>query len=130
MAVNPRSMLVPRAPYVSERLSRWRISLPVLKYGTAFFSTETVTPVRGLWPMRAGRRLTEKVPNPRSSTRSPRVRAAMISPKMDVHDLVYVKMIEVSVLLGNALQHLRLDHRRHLRPSYALPPLIERRTFL
>jgi hypothetical protein len=37
------------------RLSRSRISVPVLKNGTVFFSTETCAPVRGLRPgQRAG----------------------------------------------------------------------------
>src|SRR5262249_8223078 len=65
-----------------ERLSRSRISLPVLKNGADFFSTETCAPVRGLRPVRAGRFFTEKAPKPRSSTRSPRAMAAVISPRI------------------------------------------------
>src|SRR6266545_623626 len=61
------------------RLRRSRISLPGLKNGTDFFSTETWAPVRGLRPVRAGRFFTEKAPKPRSSTRSPRAIAATIS---------------------------------------------------
>src|SRR6516165_7889019 len=64
------------------RLRRSRISLPVLKNGTHFLSTATWAPVRGLRPVRAGRCLTEKAPNPRNSTRSPRDIAAIISPRM------------------------------------------------
>src|SRR5580704_4243873 len=68
--------------YGTGRLSRSRISLPVLKNGTDFWSTETWAPVRGLRPERAGRCFTENAPKPRSSTRSPRAMAAMISPRM------------------------------------------------
>src|SRR5580692_8422628 len=64
------------------RLSRSRISLPVLKNGTHFWSTATWAPVRGLRPVRAGRCFTENAPKPRSSTRSPRAIAAMISLRM------------------------------------------------
>src|SRR5262245_40248091 len=64
------------------RFRRSRISLPVLKNGTDFFSTETWAPVRGLRPMRAGRFFTEKAPKPRSSTRSPRAIAATIPPSI------------------------------------------------
>src|ERR1019366_7941404 len=46
--------------YASEGLRRRRMSLPVLKYGTDLDATETVTPVRGLRPVRAERCLTEK----------------------------------------------------------------------
>src|ERR1700684_3514235 len=66
----------------SERLSRSRISLPVLKNGTHFWSTATWAPVRGLRPVRAGRCFTENAPKPRSSTLSPRAIAAMISLRM------------------------------------------------
>jgi hypothetical protein len=59
-------------------LSRRSTSLPVLKCGTVFSSTWTVSWVRGLRPMRAGRCFTVKAPNPRSSTRSPRTSAAVI----------------------------------------------------
>ena len=62
--------------------SRSRISLPVLKNGTFFCSTETLAPVRGLRPVRAGRFLTEKAPKPRSSTRSPRASACVISSRI------------------------------------------------
>src|SRR5580693_10275237 len=65
-----------------ERLSRSRISLPVLKNGTHFWSTATWAPVRGLRPVRAGRCFTENAPKPRSSTRSPRAIAAIISLRM------------------------------------------------
>jgi hypothetical protein len=63
-------------------LRRRRISLPALKYGMDFPSTETVTPVRGLRPGRAERCLTEKLPKPRSSIRSPRAIAAMMASRM------------------------------------------------
>src|SRR6516165_10051900 len=61
------------------RLSRARISFPVLKAGIALFESWTATPVRGLRPVRAARILAEKAPNPRSSTRSPRRKASTIS---------------------------------------------------
>ena len=63
-------------------MSRRRISLPALKDGFVFSSTWTVSWVRGLRPMRAGRCFTVKAPNPRSSTRSPRARAAVIWSKI------------------------------------------------
>src|SRR5277367_2813508 len=61
--------------YDGGRLSRSRISLPVLKKGTNFSVTGTLSPVRGLRPVRACRCLVENAPNPRSSTRSPRANA-------------------------------------------------------
>jgi hypothetical protein len=61
---------------------RSRKSLPVLKNGTYFPVTETVVPVRGLRPTRAGRFLTETAPKPRSSTRSPRDSASVIWRRM------------------------------------------------
>ena len=64
--------------------SRSRSSFPVLKNGTCFSATSTLSPVRGLRPTRASRRLTEKAPKPRNSTRSPRARAAAISSKIAV----------------------------------------------
>src|SRR5260370_10814855 len=64
------------------RFRRSRISLPVLKNGTDFWSTATCAPVLGLRPARARRFLTEKAPKPRNSTRSPRASAATISPRM------------------------------------------------
>src|SRR5215831_4600687 len=67
---------------VCVRLRRSRISLPVLKNGTDFWSTATCAPVLGLRPARARRFLTEKAPKPRNSTRSPRASAATISPRI------------------------------------------------
>src|SRR2546430_259972 len=67
---------------VASRLRRARISFPVLKKGIAFLGTETIVPVRGLRPVLAARILTPKVPNPRSSTRSPRAMALVISPRI------------------------------------------------
>jgi formylglycine-generating enzyme required for sulfatase activity len=58
-----------------DRFSRARISLPALKYGQAFFSTATARPVRGFRAVRARRLLTENMPKPRISTRSPRASA-------------------------------------------------------
>jgi class 3 adenylate cyclase len=42
----------------------------------------TNAPVRGFLPVRASRNFAKKLPNPRSSTRSPRAIAAVISAKM------------------------------------------------
>src|SRR5690606_17138687 len=64
------------------RFSFWRNSLPVLKKGTNFSATSTAAPVRGLRPVREGRRFTENAPKPRNSTRSPRDRALAISSKI------------------------------------------------
>ena len=63
-------------------LSRLCISFPVLKEGTAFCATGTSAPVRGLRPWRAPRSLAENTPKPRSSTRSPRRKASIISSNM------------------------------------------------
>jgi hypothetical protein len=63
-------------------LSRLFISLPALKNGSAFSRTGTVPPVRGLRPILAFRILSENVPKPRNSTRSPRAIALLISSKM------------------------------------------------
>src|ERR1019366_251833 len=63
-------------------LTRSRNSLPALKNGTDFSSTGTASPVRGLRPVLASRRLTVNAPNPRSSTRAPRANAAVISSNM------------------------------------------------
>src|SRR3546814_18433933 len=52
--------------------------------GIAFSATSTDSPVRGLRPTRAFRRLTEKAPKPRSSTRWPWDRASEISSKIVV----------------------------------------------
>src|SRR3546814_2269300 len=57
------------------------ISLPGLKYGTRLASTSTVSPVRGLRPVRASRARVEKAPNPRSSTRPSSASRAVISSK-------------------------------------------------
>src|SRR5690606_10666536 len=65
--------------YQTAPFRRSRSSLPVLKKGTHFSSTSTVSPVRGLRPLRAGRFFTEKAPKPRSSTRLPSARAFVIS---------------------------------------------------
>lgn len=62
--------------------SRDFISLPLLKKGTALRSTETRVPVRGFRPVRPSRNFTKNTPNPRSSTRSPRAIAAVITEKM------------------------------------------------
>src|SRR5688500_17039310 len=63
---------------------RSRNSLPVLKNGTTFCSTATVSPVRGLRPRLASRNFTEKAPKPRSSTRSRCASASVISSKIVV----------------------------------------------
>ena len=52
---------------------------PVLKNGTCFSFTDTLSPVLGLRPTRASRFLTENAPKPRNSTRSPFAIAVVIS---------------------------------------------------
>ena len=71
-----------KTAHASCELSRDFISLPVLKKGTTLWPTETRAPVRGFLPSRAWRRFTKKLPNPRSSTRSPRAIAETISAKI------------------------------------------------
>src|SRR6516225_7308479 len=94
------------------RLSRARISFPVLKVGIAFFATVTAAPVRGLRPVRAPRSLAEKTPKPRSSTRSLR-RIDFVEYRAD--DLLYVALIKVRILRGNAPYEFRFYHGRSLR---------------
>src|SRR5690606_22186647 len=72
-----RARYSPASPRPGFRRSR--SSLPVLKKGTHFSSTNTDSPVRGLRPDREGRFLTEKAPKPRNSTRLPPARASVIS---------------------------------------------------
>ena len=72
-------LLVRQSDGTVSRLSRARISFPVLKAGIALFEIWTATPVRGLRPVRAPRILAENAPKPRSSTRSPRRKASAIS---------------------------------------------------
>ena len=83
--------------------SRSRISLPVLKNGTDFWSTETWAPVRGLRPVRAGRCLTEKAPKPRNSTRSPLRHGAGDLAEDGVDDVLDVALVEVGILGRDAL---------------------------
>jgi hypothetical protein len=72
-----------RSVSVLERwLSRDFISLPLLKKGTALLATKTKAPVRGFRPVLPSRNFMKNTPNPRSSTRSPRAIAAVISEKM------------------------------------------------
>jgi hypothetical protein len=71
-----------KAAHASCGLRRDFISFPVLKKGTTFWPTETRVPVRGFLPARACRIFTKKLPNPRSSTRSPRAIAEPISAKI------------------------------------------------
>jgi hypothetical protein len=64
--------------------------------------------VRGLRPARAGRFLTPKLPNPRSSMRSPRAIAAVSLAEDDMHDLLDVALIEMQVLRRDALHESRI----------------------
>jgi len=98
-------------------LRRSRISLPVLKYGTDFWSTMTYAPVRGLRPVRARRYLTENAPNPRSSTRSLRASAPTISSRDRIDDFFHITGIKVRLLFGMRLTSSDLIMRSHHSPS-------------
>jgi hypothetical protein len=88
--------------------SRSRISLPVLKNGTDFLSTETCAPVRGLRPVRAGRCFTENAPKPRNlHAVTARKRGGDLAEHR-VHDVLDVTLIEMRVLPGDALNKFRL----------------------
>jgi hypothetical protein len=63
---------------VGAAINFFAISFDTLNLATFFAGTRTASPVIGFRPMRALRVWTEKVPNPRSSTRSPRLKAAAI----------------------------------------------------
>src|SRR5687768_5792320 len=56
-------------------------SLPGLKYGTRLGGTSTLSPVFGLRPLRGSRLRRRKLPKPRSSIFSPRLRASMMLSK-------------------------------------------------
>ena len=58
-----------------------RSALPGLKCGTRFSGMATLSPERGLRPMRGGRRLTEKLPKPRISIRWPRTIASLTASR-------------------------------------------------
>src|SRR4051812_9979404 len=70
------------SPQPSAGLSRRCMSRLVLNVGTTFSDTAISTPLRGFRPVRASRVLTANTPKSRSSTRSPRARAAVIVSKM------------------------------------------------
>ena len=83
-----------------------------------FSATRTPSPVRGLRPTRASRRLTEKAPNPRSSTRSPRASAGVaISSKIAVTMTSTSRWYRVRVGLGQPQHELRFRHRDLSPPS-------------
>ena len=59
-----------------------RSALPGLKCGTRFSGIATLSPERGLRPIRGGRRLTEKLPKPRTSILWPRTSASLTASRM------------------------------------------------
>ena len=85
-----------------------------------FSATETLSPVRGLRPTRASRRLTENAPKPRNSTRSPRASAAAISSKDRGNDDLDVALIKMGVGVGKPLYELRFRHRSSLPPCQGI----------
>ena len=91
-------------------LRRSCIFLPILKKGTRLFSTRTVSPVRGLRPVRALRCLTEKAPKPRSSTRAPEASAFGYFLENRVDDLFSVALVEMWIELGQAENQFRFCH--------------------
>jgi hypothetical protein len=79
--------------------------------GRAFFSTATAAWLRGFRPIRDGHCLIEKTPKSRSSTRSPRAIAAIISPRIALTNL-HVALVEMRVPIGDKLDELRFEHCR------------------
>src|SRR5262249_48873592 len=76
----------PRRPETIQRaagqvLTSSRRRLPTLKNGTRFSGTLTLSPVFGFRPLRELRCRMRKLPNPRSSTLSPRPRASVMLSK-------------------------------------------------
>jgi hypothetical protein len=90
--------------------SRSRISLPVLKNGTDFWSTETCAPVRGLRPG-AGRAMLdrERPETAQLDAVAARERRRDLAENR-VDDVFDVALVEMRVLSGNALNELRFDH--------------------
>ena len=92
------------------RLSRARISFPVLKNGMTLCATCTSAPVLGLRPVRAPRRSAEK------SSETPKLDSIPATQGFDdfvnyrVDDLLYVLLIKVRVLRDNALHEFRFYH--------------------
>ncbi len=68
--------------YLEERSTDSRSSLPALKWGAHFSGTGTLSPVFGLRPILGGLYVREKVPNPRTSTRPPLIKASAIESKI------------------------------------------------
>jgi hypothetical protein len=91
-------------------LSRWRISLPVLKTGTTFSVMETDSPVRGLRPVRASRFFTENAPKPRSSTRVAPGEGIGDGIEDRIHDLLDIALVKMRVLLSDLEHQFGFDH--------------------
>ena len=72
--------------------------------------TGTLSPVRGLRPVRAWRCLVEKAPKPRNSTRSPRAKRVGDLAENGVDDVFDVALIEMRVAGRHALHEFGLDH--------------------
>jgi hypothetical protein len=82
---------------------------PVLNVGMAFSPTETAPPVRGLRAVYDSRSLTTNTPKSRSSTRSPRTRAAVMVSRI-VLTIFHVPLVQVRVPLSDPLNQFRLEH--------------------
>ena len=96
--------------FIPPRLSRSRSSLPVLKYGTVFSPTWTVSPVRGLCPMRALRCFTEKAPKPRSSTRVAASQSAGDLVEYRRHDQLHIRYAQMRMAGGKFRDEVRSGH--------------------
>jgi len=90
---------------------RDRISLPALKYGCAFFPTATTAPFRGLLATRGDRSLTEKLPNPRSSTRIAAGHGRDDLGQNGVHYLLCVTLVEMGVLAMDDFGKIGFQHQ-------------------
>jgi hypothetical protein len=101
----PRTTSQPSRPF-----NRSLRSLPALKNGTCFSSTSTLSPVRGLRPMRASRFFTENAPKPRSSTRFPLAKSLGDLFEYRVHDAFNVALVEMRVFIRELLNELRAYH--------------------
>ena len=92
-------------------LSRSRISLPVLKNGTSFSVTGTLSPVRGLRPVRARRCLVEKAPKAAQfDALAARERLGDLAED-GVDDVFDVALIEMRITRRHTLHELGFDQR-------------------
>ena len=101
--------------------SRSRISLPVLKNGTIFSVTGTLSPVRGLRPVRASALLgRERAETAQLDAFAARQRVGDLAEN-GVDDVLDVALIEMRIARRHALHEFGLDQRTPPRYGNAIP---------